>query len=405
MERFYCRTCGTLVGIQEVADEENVLHKETMNIEEGRDIWISVGEVSGDMHASYVVRALLEREPSLRIGGMCGDLARSAGMRQDFSYDSIAVMGVFDVVCRLGSITRLLSNVEQAIRLAKPRVIVLIDAPSFNMRVAKLAHSLGIPVIYYILPKVWASRVHRIKALQRYCTKLLCIFPFEVSFLERYGVDIAEYVGNPLVEYTRAVREKNIIPKRQVLLLPGSRTAEVYRLLPLFLAVARMLCAHDPSLTFSCVRAPSMSKELLEQYCNNQVSLYILEPKDRYLAMAESMLAIAASGTATLETALLGLPTIISYKVGFISGLIMRHFIQVSHVGLPNIIANTAIFPEFLQEQATADNLFKASTMLLYDETKRNSIQLALSSLYTELDNGKIDTATLVAEKILAVVA
>ena len=366
-----------------------------------KTLWISVGEVSGDMHASYIVRELLEKNPSLRIRGIGGTYLQSAGMECIFSISLLSVMGIWEVIKKSYTIWKLLRAVQRDFLKTKPDALLVVDAPSFNFLLLRIAKKMGIPVYYYIIPKVWASRPQRVHFLAHHCRALFCIFPFEVSWLKQHGID-ASYVGNPLLNYLKPVIDMHYPSiNNSIIFMPGSRKSEIDRLMPLFINVMRRIQQIQPDITFSYILAPSIKKELIETLIPKDISVQPILPEHRYKAIAQASVCIVASGTATLETTLLGIPTIATYKIGKFSAYIMKKFITIPFVSLPNIIMNKAIIPELLQENAIPEKIVATALCLLHNTKEREQMKKDLQTLYHTIDKN-LQPFSLVAELIFS---
>ena len=320
-----------------------------------KNIWINAGELSGDMQAAALLTALREREPDIAAVGMGGPHLALAGQKNLFRVESLSVMGIAEVFTALPRALRMLGEIKRELARLRPDAVVLVDAPEFNFRVAKIAHGLGIPVYYFIPPKIWAWRTGRVRFLQQYVKRLFCILPFEPAFYAKHGVAV-DYVGNPLVDMVNWPELSKLSPvPGRIGLMPGSRRKEVEALLPAFGKAARILLDQGRDLSFHCLRAPNMPEEKLRALWPADVPVTFDVPENRYAAMRSCMCMLAASGTATLETALAGVPTVVSYRVAPLSALVGRWLIKVKWVSLTNLIMGRELFPELLQEHATGE--------------------------------------------------
>lgn len=321
-------------------------------------LWINAGELSGDMQAGALLRELRRLRPELRAVGMGGPHLAAAGQRNIFTVDALSVMGIAEVFTALPRALRLLAGIRAALRRLRPSAVLLVDAPEFNFRVAAAASSLGIPVYYFIPPKVWAWRTGRVAFLRRHVRRLFCILPFEPAFYRAHGLDV-DYVGNPLVDLVDWPRLQDITPEPgRIGLMPGSRRKEVEALLPAFgQAAERLLARHGGSVSFHCLRAPNMPEATLRALWPAHVPVTFDAPDDRYRTMRSCQCLLAASGTATLESGLAGVPTVVTYKVSRFSGWIGRRLIKVPWVSLTNLIMEREVFPELLQEAATGERM------------------------------------------------
>lgn len=321
-------------------------------------LWISAGELSGDMHGARLINALRKRNPDLAFLGMGGPhMAAEQGFIPLFRIEELSVMGVTEVIRQLPGILRLLSRIRQALAEKRPRAVIVIDAPSFHFRVIKAARSLGIPVYYYISPKAWAWKESRARFIKENVRRLISILPFEVDFYKRFGMNI-DYVGNPLVDMVDWERIKGITPvPGKIGLLPGSRNREITSLVPEFGKAARILLEKLPHLQFHMVRAPGIAGEKLRELWPAGVPLTIAPPDNRYAFMRECEMLIAASGTVTLEAALAETPTLAAYRVSPVTYALGKAFIKIPYISLSNLILDKPLFPELLQKDAEGPNL------------------------------------------------
>ena len=317
-------------------------------------LWISAGEISGDIHGALLLKALRKRDPDLRFIGMGGPHLRAEGLEALFRVEDLSVMGITEVLGHLPRILRMLSAIKEALAREKPSAIVVIDAPDFHFRVIKAARALNIPVYYYISPKVWAWRQGRAAFIRDNVRRLFSILPFEVDFYRRFGMEI-DYIGNPLVDMI-SYPELQAIPAEPGLIgfLPGSRKREVTALLREFGGAARILRQRLPHLRFACLRAPGIDESLLHSFWPEDVPVSFIDPDARWPFMRRCEMLIAASGTVTLESAILGVPTIATYKVSPLSYAVGRLLVRVPFFSLPNLILEREVFPELLQSKCDA---------------------------------------------------
>ncbi|MGL4722076.1 MAG: lipid-A-disaccharide synthase [Desulfovibrionaceae bacterium] len=347
-------------------------------------IWINTTEVSGDLHTSFLVKALKKALPEYSYIGMGGILSQEAGMNCIYSINELSVMGVLEVCTALPRALKLIHSIKQDLLQYAPKAIILIDSPSFNLHIAKIAYKLAIPVYYYICPKIWASRPKRSKIIKKYIKKSFCIFPFEAEFFKKHSLP-SEYVGNPLQDYIDNNQYTSISKnKNAITLLPGSRKSEIRSLLPIFIDSIKKLLKDMPYLEITCILAPSIEKEFVLPFFSEIDNISLLITKDihtRYKQIAQSRLVLAASGTATLECALLGSANIIIYKVHPFSAWLMKQFILIRYVGLPNIIMNKEIFPELLQENATSATIYAMAKKIVTQEEIENTMYKEIQKL------------------------
>lgn len=338
-------------------------------------ILISAGEASGDLHAGTVTQALKELEPGVEVFGMGGNALRAAGGEVLFDIKDHSVMGFWEVLCKLPDIFKLEASFRKVMLERKPDCLLTIDYPGFNMRLAKQAKKLGIPVVSFIAPSAWAWRRSRAKGVVKVVDKIASIFPFEYDLYKEYGADI-EFVGHPLVDIVRpqldlaaAMDKAGKVPgKPLILLVPGSRMMEIQRLLPVILAAAKLLQTRMPGITFAMPRADTIPRQVLEGPIKAAGLTVKLTEGDTYDVMSVADLALATSGTVTLEAALCGLGSVILYKTSPVSFAIAKRVVDIPNIGLPNIVAGRQILPELLQDKCTPETVAQAAWDLLQPE-------------------------------------
>ena len=346
-------------------------------------ILISAGEASGDLHAGAVTRAVKQLNPAAEVFGMGGDCLREAGGEVLFDIKDHSVMGFVEVLKKLPDIWKLRNAFIDLMEKRKPDVLLTIDYPGFNMRLAKLAKERGIKVVSFIAPSAWAWRPGRAAGVVKVVDKIASIFPFEYDLYKSYGADL-EFVGHPLVDTVKPslpVQEaEQLAGKRSghplVLLLPGSREMEIQRLLPVMLDAAKILWQKRPELDFAMPRAVTVPRERLEIPIK-QAGLDIkLTEGHNYDVMSVADLAIATSGTVTLEAALCGLGCEILYKASAVSFWIAKQVVEIPCIGLPNIVAGRQIEPELLQTDCTPEAVASTALELLeparYEQLRRD---------------------------------
>lgn len=322
--------------------------------------FISAGEASGDLHGGPLIEALKECDENAEfvfLGGDC--MAKASGHAPLIHYRDMAFMGFSEVLRHLGKVLGNLKTAREAVARERPDALVLIDYPSFNLKLAAFAHGLGIPVYYYISPKVWAWKEWRIKDMRRYCRKVLSILPFEVGYFKGKGMEV-EYVGNPSVEEVDA-REASLPPRGEFLarwnlpadkpllaLVPGSRVGEIRNNLPIMDAVARRF----PQFTAVIAGAPGIDAAIYSGF-----SLFPVVGNATFELVRNSANALVTSGTATLETALLGTPQVVCYRSNGsrLSRKVLERFIKCPFVSLPNLIAGREIVRELLLDRCNEE--------------------------------------------------
>ena len=323
-------------------------------------IMISAGEASGDVHAAALTREILKLDPTAQVYGMGGDGLRAAGGEVLFDIKDHGVMGLVEIIRKLPALFRLRSDFAEVMDKRRPDCLVTIDYPGFNMRLAKVARAKGIPVISFIAPSAWAWRKGRAKNVAKLVNKVAAIFPFEYEVYKEAGADV-EFMGHPLVDIVQpslpvaeAVAKAGKHEGRPlVLLLPGSRLQEIQRLLPSMLEAAKIMVKANPALEFVMPRAGTIPRVMLEEEINRAGIHVSITEGNNYDVMGVADVALAASGTVTLEAALCRLPSVIVYKTAPLTAFIVRRLLNIADIGLPNIVAGRHILPELLQEDAT----------------------------------------------------
>jgi lipid-A-disaccharide synthase len=363
----------------------------------GRRVLLVAGEASGDLHGADFVRALRERLGEVHVVGMGGSALRAAGMVPlvDDVADT-AMVGVFEGWGGLRKLWRAYRTLRRTLRHERLDLCVLIDFPDFNVRLARVARRAGVPVLYYIGPQVWAWRPGRVRTMARRVDRLALVFPFEPAWYEGRGL-AAEFVGHPLLDRVRStssreatLRGAGLDPDRKtLLLLPGSRRAEIANMLPSFLEAAAELTALDPSLQTVLLRAHTIPAEHLAPFLERAVGVIHVIDHAPYEVMAAADLALVASGTATLECALLGCPMVIAYRVSPATALIGRLLVRgVRHIGLPNIVAGREIVPELFQGDVTGPGLAAAGWPFLSSPERRQAAIAGLRLVRERLGSG-----------------
>ena len=339
-----------------------------------KKILLVAGEVSGDLHGSHLVEAIHRIDPEIQFFGVGGEGLKRVGMRLLHHSQSLSVVGITEVFVKLRSILKALRTLKRSLEREKPDLVILIDFPDFNLRLARIVHRKGIPILYYISPQVWAWRPGRVKLIARLVKKMVVLFPFEVPLYEAAGVDV-EWVGHPLLDIVRPTLSKEMAfqqfgldpGRRTIGLLPGSRIHEIERLLPSLLASAQLLQKEIPDLQFVIPLAPGVSRATLSSRMNSiSVPVTVVEGFT-YDVMNLCELLITASGTATLEAAILGKPMIIIYKVSFSTYWIGRALVRVNHIGLPNLVAEKEIALELIQKDVNPQRIVEEAFRILRD--------------------------------------
>lgn len=340
-------------------------------------ILISAGEASGDIHAAAVTAALKQIDSSVEVFGMGGDALRAAGGEVLFDIKDHGVMGFVEVIKKLPDLFKLRSDFARVMDERQPDCLVVVDYPGFNMKLAKVAHDKGIPVVSYIAPSAWAWNKGRAKNVAKIVDKVACIFPFEYDVYKEAGAPV-EFVGHPLLDIVKPAWERTEaeawVGKHPghplVLLMPGSRLMEIEKMLPNLLAGAKLLKKQLPEVQFAMPRAGTIPLELLQSKIKASGLEIKITEGHNYDLFSVADLALATSGTVTLEAALCGLPSIIVYRTSALNAFIARRVINIPNIGLPNIVAGRQILPELLQEDFTPANVAKTAVELLAPERR-----------------------------------
>ena len=360
--------------------------------QEAKTVMIIAGEASGDMHGAALVREMLKINPALNFYGIGGSKLEKMGVKLFANISTMAVMGLTEIVSKLGSILKILGMMKKSLDEYRPDLVILIDYADFNLRLAKAAKKKGIKVFYYISPKVWAWRENRINQIKKFVDKMAVILPFEVDTYATKGFTV-NYVGHPLLDlvkphYSKQDSRKKISiaeNKITIALLPGSRLSEITKLLPEMLRAAEILAQQIPDVQFVLPLADTLEEKTIA----GTISVFNVKVKiiahRTYDTISCADLAIVASGTATLETGLLGVPMIIIYKVSPFSALIGRMIINIQHIGLVNIIAGKTIVPELIQSDANGQRIASEALAILLNEEKRQEIVAQLADIRTKL--------------------
>lgn len=350
-----------------------------------------VGEASGDMHGAQLVEALWKRDPTLRMFGVAGERLQKTPFEVLFSVSRLTGMGLVELAGNLKNLWQAYCLLRRAIRERRPSLLVLIDFPEFNLRLAKLAKRLAVPVLYYVSPQVWAWRRRRVRDIARWVDRMAVVFPFEVPFYQRRGVDVT-FVGHPLLETVHVEEDRETLlgrlgldPAKPIIaLLPGSRRPEVEYHLPVMLEAVACF-QREQTIQFLCVRASTVNPEVIETRLKRAAITMPIVNDHRYDAMNASDLVWVASGTATLETALLLKPMIVVYRMAALTYLLARWLVKVDHIAMVNLIAEKRVVPELIQSEFNAARLIDESRALLSDRKRYQTVVDELSQLRGKL--------------------
>ena len=369
---------------------EEALLKEKLSSETGNNkrIMIVAGEASGDLHGGNLVQAMHRIDPTIRFYGVGGRKLREAGVKLMADSADMAVVGLTEVVSKLGMILQVMAQLKASMRKDRPDLVILIDYPDFNLSLAKAAKKYGIKVFYYISPQVWAWRKGRIRQIKKTVDKMAVILPFEASLYNEAGVN-TEFVGHPLLDVVEAkYSRKEAILKfglkegvTTVGILPGSRQSEVARLLPEMLKAAEIIEKKLKPVQFVLPLADTLDIAFVSQIISEYSIKVELIRNEVYDVISCADIAVVASGTATLETALMETPMIIIYKVSAPSYYVGKMVINVDHIGLVNIIAGKTVVPELIQDEASPEKIAAMVMDIITDSKRMADIKTELSKI------------------------
>ena len=337
-------------------------------------IMLVAGEASGDQHAARLVQAIRDRLPQAEFFGIGGEALAHQGMRLACHAEDLAVIGLTEVFHKIPTIWRALQALWRYLRDERPDLVILVDFPDFNFLVLRLARRFRVPVMYYISPQVWAWRRGRVKTIARLVNRMVVIFPFEEEFYRQHGVAVT-YVGHPLLETLPALPPRLQLRERfgiqtdelAVALLPGSRSGEISQLLPDMLASAAQLREQLPQCRFLLPLAATAPPALVEQLISPAKIPVAIYQGQTYEILAAADIALVASGTATLETALLGTPMVIIYRVASLTFAVARLLVRVPNIGMANLLAEEELFPELIQGDVTPARITAAVLQIIRD--------------------------------------
>ncbi len=377
--------------------------------EHKKEIMLVVGEASGDVHGAQLHRAIRKRDSQVKIYGVGGEELQRTDFEALFSVSQLTGMGLVELAGNIKQLWQAYRLLRLTLRQRRPNLLVLIDFPEFNLHLAKLAKSLHIPVLYYISPQIWAWRRGRVRQIARWVDQMAVVFPFEVPFYKRYGVKVT-FVGHPLLDTVqvkqnreRVLEKLNLDPRKTtVALLPGSRPREVGYHLPVMLDAAVSL-REERDIQFVCVRASTVGRGEIEAISRKVPLVIPVIEDDRYDVVSAVDLVWTASGTATLETALLLKPMLIVYRLSWLTYWLARLLVRVEHIGMVNLVAGERVVPELVQSDFKAKKIIQESRILLDNQQIRAKIISKLTNLRGQL--GSRGAAERVADIAFAMLA
>ncbi len=373
-----------------------------------KKIFILAGEVSGDLHGAALIEKLKALSPDLQVYGIGGEAMIKAGLQPLYKIDDLAFLGFSEVIKHLPKISEIRKSILEFIEKEKIRTVVLIDYPGFNLNIARKLKGNGVKVLYYISPQLWAWGSSRAKKMKKRIDKLFVVFPFEVDFFAKYGID-AEFVGHPLIERIdkydfiprdEFFRENELSAEKEILLLmPGSRKHEVEMILPEAYSAAKKL-AEKHNLQIVISASPNIDASFYRKYSGDDAK--IISGKT-YELMRYSKFGLIKSGTSTLEAGLLSLPFVVLYRTGALTYLLGKALVNIDSIALVNIVAGKKIVKELIQNDATADKIFSVADELLNDNAQLDKMKNEFSVLREKLSNekNKRDLAKRILEELV----
>lgn len=342
--------------------------------------YIISGEASGDLHASNLIKELKELDPHFEARGWGGDRMEQQGVELVKHYRDLAFMGFIEVVANLRTILGNIKRCKEDIQTYQPDVVILVDYPGFNLRIAKFLKQHNIPCFYYISPQVWAWKEGRVKTIKAVVDKMFVILPFEKPFYEKHNYHV-DFVGHPLLDEIESIKdrlptkevffkENNLSNKPIIALLPGSRTQEINKKLPVMLEMKNKF----PEYQFVIAGAPSKDKEFYEPFVEGNEDVHLLLNKT-YQLLSFSHTALVTSGTATLETALFQVPQVVCYKGSAISYHIAKRLVNIEYISLVNLIMDEEVVKELIQNEFNTDNLEEELKKILGGDARENMLK------------------------------
>ena len=373
-------------------------------------IMMSAGEASGDLHGARLAKEMLEMEPDVKLFGFGGAKMAEAGVRLVRDCRDYSIMGVWEVVLGLGRLLQLEKTLVESMREEKPDLLLIIDYPDFNWRLAAKAKALGVPVFSYIPPSAWAWRKGRAKKCAAIAKEIVTIFHHEIGPYVTAGANVS-FLGNPLVDTVRADMEPEAARaffglkdgERAALLLPGSRRQEISFLLPDMLKAVRLLKEKRPETRFFLPVAPGLERQEIERHIKKSGASVELTEEHVYDLMGVADFAIATSGTVVMEAALMDLPAVVCYRMGRLNYAIGRMLVKIDHFSLPNIILGEEAEPELLQDEVTPERIAEEAAKLYKGEPQRDSVMARLKVAVLQL--GPPGASVRVAAHVLAAAA
>ncbi len=360
-------------------------------------VMIIAGEASGDQHSARLVEAVHNIDPSVKFFGIGGESMRRAGVEILVDSSEMAVVGLIEIWAHRKVIFGALDRMREILKTDPPDLLFLTDYPEFNLRLAKTAKQLGIKVLFYISPQIWAWRQWRVKKIRKLVDMMAVIFPFELDFYHRHNVPV-RFVGHPLAEEVHASADREHLctefglnaEQPVVGLFPGSRQSEVKRLMPIIVETAKQLKQQNPQIQFLLPVASTLKREIFTPYIEAETPPITMIENRSYDIMAACDAIVTVSGTVTLEIALIGTPMVIINRISALSYFIAKQMVKVDHIGLCNIVAGKRVVPELIQYDAKAkkiaDEIIRMLTQPEYNQSIRHELQKVRAKLSSDAE-------------------
>ncbi len=359
-----------------------------------KKIFFISGEASGDLLAGFLIKELISLDPSIKIRGIGGERMKSQGMDVILPVEKLGVTGFLEVIGKINLLKFAFNKCIKDFEKEKPDAVVLVDYPGFNLRIAREAKKRNIPVIYFISPQVWAWGIKRIGLIKKYVDLMIVVFRFEEQIYKKHNIPV-RFVGHPLLdivkpEHNRTLfRKINNIPQgtNVVAILPGSRSNEINKILPVFLSSAEIIKKEFQDSIFFIAQSPFLKKDIYQKYLQKH-NLPVIISGSTYDILNASDFALVCSGTATLETAIINTPMIVAYKLSFLSFLIAKNLVKIKNIAMVNVVAEKKIVDEYVQGRATQENIARRAIAILKDKEIYTKIKNDLKNVKDMLGQG-----------------
>ncbi|HOK40292.1 MAG TPA: lipid-A-disaccharide synthase [bacterium] len=356
------------------------------------------GETSGDLHLSNLIKNLLKQNPDLQIDAVCGEHTEKNKINKLFDIKEMNFMGFFEIFKNLRKIISIENKIKNFIRNNNYSLVILVDYPGLNLRLAQFCFNNDLPVIYYICPQIWAWHYSRIYKLIKFCKKLLVIFRFEEEIYKKENFNEVYFIGHPLLDVFNNYQCKEL-KKDYIAILPGSRMQEIKKILPIQIEVSKLLYhKFDKNFKFLVSFQNTEIENSFKDMLPNFIEYYT---GNIYEILSRSYFALVTSGTATLETALFEIPMFVFYKVNFLSALLAKYLINIKNISLVNIVLNKTVVPEYLQNNLIPEKIAEDAFKLLKNENEYYRIKSELKKIKSLLQNGENKSPNEYAAKII----